>query len=93
MEDGGTRGEEIDLVALNSITGEAGFFETKWKNLSEREARGILKDLKRKAGLTGIPGSYFGLIGKRIEGKENLREEGYLVFDLEDFNEVREKES
>ncbi|WP_042700584.1 ATP-binding protein [Thermococcus sp. PK] len=85
------RGEEIDLVALNSITGEAGFFEAKWKNLSEREARGILKDLERKAELTGISGSHFGLIGKRVEGKENLREEGYIVFDLEDFNEVREK--
>ncbi|BAD85654.1 archaeal ATPase, fused to C-terminal DUF234 domain [Thermococcus kodakarensis KOD1] len=85
------KGEEIDLVALNSITGEAGFFEAKWKNLSEREARGILKDLERKAELTGIPGNYFGLIGKRIEGKESLREKGYLVFDLEDFNEVGEE--
>lgn len=59
--------------------------------MSEREARGILKDLERKAELTGIPGNYFGLIGKRIEGKESLREKGYLVFDLEDFNEVGEE--
>jgi hypothetical protein len=28
---------------------------------------------------------YFGIIGKNIEGKEKLREKGYLVFDLRDF--------
>ena len=26
----------------------------------------------------------YGIIAKKIEGKEKLREEGYLVFDLED---------
>jgi hypothetical protein len=27
---------------------------------------------------------YFGLIAKRLEGKERLIEEGYLCYDLED---------
>jgi hypothetical protein len=27
---------------------------------------------------------HFGLIGKRLEGKEDLVEEGYLCYDLED---------
>ncbi|WP_240910912.1 ATP-binding protein [Thermococcus sp. MV5] len=80
--------EEIDLVALNSITKEVGFFEAKWKDLSEREARGILKDLRRKATLTGMGGGHFGLIAKGVKGKESLREEDYLVFDLGDFKDV-----
>lgn len=85
------KGEEIDLVVFNSIIGEVGFFEVKWKNLSEREVRGILKDFERKVEFMGILGNYFGLIGKRIEGKESFREKGYFVFDFEDFNEVGEE--
>jgi hypothetical protein len=27
----------------------------------------------------------YGIIAKNVEGKEELREGGYLVFDLEDF--------
>ena len=31
---------------------------------------------------------YFGLIGKKILGKERLREEGWLVWDLEDIEKA-----
>ena len=28
---------------------------------------------------------YFGLVAKKVDGKEHLREKGFVVFDLEDF--------
>jgi len=82
------KGEEIDLVALNESDKKALFVEVKWKDLSEKEARGVLKDLKRKAGLVGLDGweKSYGLIAKSIGGKGRLREESYLIWDLEDFN-------
>jgi hypothetical protein len=29
--------------------------------------------------------AYFGLIAKKIEGKDGLRKKGFVVFDLDDF--------
>ena len=82
--------EEIDLVALNEMERKALFVEVKWKDLKEREARGILKDLERKAELVGLEGweKSFGLIAKSVEEKERLRDEGWLVWDLGDFNKL-----
>jgi len=81
------RGEEIDLVALNERERKALFVEVKWKNLSEREARGILRDLERKGELVGLDGweKSYGLIARRVEGKEELRAERYHVWDLSEF--------
>lgn len=63
------------------------FAEVKWKKLTLREARGILKDLERKSQLVNLKSEnyYFCLIAKSIDGKEELREENYLVYDLDDF--------
>ncbi|MDI3476367.1 MAG: uncharacterized protein PWQ95_2095 [Thermococcaceae archaeon] len=85
------KGEEIDLVALNEREKKAMFVEVKWKELGEREARGILRDLERKAELVGLEkwSKGYGLIAKRLEGKENLRQEGFLAWDLRDFEEVK----
>ncbi|ASJ01879.1 ArsR family transcriptional regulator [Thermococcus profundus] len=84
------KGEEIDIVALNERERKALFVEVKWKDLSEREARGILKGLERKAELVALEDwkKNYGLVAKRIEGKAELREEGFLVWDLEDFDEL-----
>ncbi|WP_099210047.1 ATP-binding protein [Thermococcus henrietii] len=84
------KGEEIDLVALNEREKRALFVEVKWKKLSEREARGILKDLERKAKLVGLEDweKSYGLVAKSVEGKEKLREEGFLVWDLKDFERI-----
>ncbi|WP_099209739.1 ATP-binding protein [Thermococcus henrietii] len=86
------KGEEIDLVALNERERKALFVEVKWKDLSEREARGILKDLERKAELVGLEGwrKSYGLVAKNVEGKEELKKEGWLVWDLGDFERLRE---
>ncbi|WP_297458692.1 ATP-binding protein [Thermococcus sp.] len=81
------KGEEIDVVALNERERKALFVEVKWKELSEREARGVLKDLERKSELVGLDGweKRYGLVAKKVEGKDELREEDWLVWDLEDF--------
>ncbi|EEB73759.1 archaeal ATPase, fused to C-terminal DUF234 domain protein [Thermococcus sp. AM4] len=81
------KGEEIDLVALKERGKNALFVEVKWKDLSEREARGILKDLERKAELVELEGwrKSYGLVARKVEGKEELRGEGFLVWDLDDF--------
>ncbi len=79
--------EEIDLVAINSLNGDAGFFEVKWRELTTREAERILKKLREKANRVNVSGErYHGIIAKRIDNKESLREEGYLAFDLGDFS-------
>ncbi|RLF81728.1 ATP-binding protein [Thermococci archaeon] len=82
--------EEIDLVALNDREKKALFVEVKWKDLKEREARRILKDLERKSELVGLEGwaKFYGLIARDVEGKETLREEGWLVWDLGDFERL-----
>lgn len=84
------RGEEIDLVALNERERKALFIEVKWKVLSEREARGILKDLKRKSRLVRLDGwdKIHGVVAKHIKGKENLRVEGWSAWDLKDFRDI-----
>lgn len=80
------KSEEIDLVALNEKEKKVLFVEVKWKELTIREIKRILTDLKRKSELVGLENyeKYFGIVAKRIKEKEAL-DEGYLVFDLEDF--------
>ncbi|MFH1126563.1 MAG: ATP-binding protein [archaeon] len=79
---------EIDIVTLNAQTNEMGFFECKYKSLKYDEAKKILDELIGKSSYvdwnTGKRREYFGLIAKKIENKDKLREMGYLVFDLED---------
>ena len=78
---------EIDLVAINSITGEVGFFEVKWRELSYGRAKRVLKALKEKSTHVKLETEklHYGLVARNIEKKEKLREEGFLVFDLKDF--------
>ena len=85
------KNEEIDLLALNEGEKKALFVEVKWKSLSEREARGILKDLERKAELVGLEGweEFYGLVAKEVGDKARLREGGFLVWNLEDFELIK----
>lgn len=84
------RNEEIDLLALNEREKKALLVEVKWKDLSEREARGILKSLERKSELVGLEGweHFYGLVAKEVKNKETLRGEGRLLWDLEDFEKL-----
>ena len=81
------KSEEIDLVALNEREKKALFVEVKWKSLNEREVRGILRDLERKAELVSLDDweKSYGLVAKAVEGREGLRNEGYSVWDMGDF--------
>ena len=80
------RDKEIDLVALNEGTKEMAFFEVKWSDLGIEEARRILTELEGKSKFVDWNKrerqEHFGLIAKRLEGKEKLKEEG--CYDLED---------
>jgi AAA+ ATPase superfamily predicted ATPase len=83
------KGEEIDLLELNEEQKEIAFFECKWQDMNRKRSGQILADLKCKAALVkwhnGERRELYGIIGKKIKGKNNLREKGYLVFDFEDF--------
>ncbi|AEC52308.1 hypothetical protein PNA2_1393 [Pyrococcus sp. NA2] len=87
------KNEEIDLVAMNKHEKSVLFVEVKWKELSENESRKILKRLMKKAQLVGLDNwkEYYGLIGKKIHGKKELRSEGWLVWDLEDFEALNQE--
>ncbi len=81
--------KEIDVAALNEDTKEIAFFECKWKDLSRGETLKIIEELKEKAGYVKWNNDerkeYFGVIAKRVEGRDALRRDGYLAFDLRDF--------
>ncbi|NIA03710.1 MAG: ATP-binding protein, partial [Nitrospirae bacterium] len=83
------KGEEIDVLALNEEKKEIAFFECKWQEVNSKRSELIIADIKRKAALVtwhnDERSELFGIIGKKINGKEKLRDMGYLVFDLEDF--------
>ncbi|MEA3254286.1 MAG: DUF234 domain-containing protein [Candidatus Altiarchaeota archaeon] len=75
---------EIDLVALgDEITG---FFEVKWGALGLRDSMRVLADLVEKSEYTGYRSkqSRYGLIAGEIRGKEKLRDEGFICYDLTD---------
>lgn len=78
------RDREIDLVASDGR--KTAFIECKWKNLSEREARVILKELVRKAQEVDSEKRTYGIVAIKIENKEELRRDGYYAFDLEDIS-------
>ena len=79
---------EIDIVGFDETAGAALFCECKWSSLTHRQARGVLVALQEKAGAVRWNNEEraerFALVAKRVEGKDELRQEGYLVCDLED---------
>ncbi|NYZ60106.1 ATP-binding protein [Candidatus Micrarchaeota archaeon] len=76
---------EIDLIG--AAGGRTYVFEFKWKDLDAKEAAGILKGLQEKATFVqGLPpGLAFGIVARKIRGKEKVRAAGHLAYDLEDF--------
>jgi len=66
------------------------FVEVKWRELDEKNGGRILRDLERKSGLAGLDGweKSYGLVAKKIAGREELEREGFLVWDLEDFEKL-----
>ncbi len=79
------KGEEIDIVAT-AEEGKVYALEVKWKDLTEGDARRLIAELDKK--VEREPFRKYnvteGILAKRIEGKEDLREKGFVVFDLND---------
>lgn len=80
---------EIDIVALNSDSKDILFVECKWKYLTLKQAGKILLDLQEMSKFVdwnnNVRKEHFGLIAKKITGKDKLRAKGFTVFDLDDF--------
>ncbi|MBI2135982.1 ATP-binding protein [Candidatus Woesearchaeota archaeon] len=82
--------DEIDILCLDETANdnkEALFIECKWKELDEKSALAIIEKLKEKSKLVALKRKkeYFGMIAKKLDGKERLRNAGYIVFDTRDF--------
>lgn len=79
--------KEIDIVAVDENKRDALFIECKWRELEEKEAEKILNELKEKSSFVAWKREkdYFGLIAKKIAGKERLRKAGFWAVDLKDF--------
>jgi len=79
--------KEIDIVAIDEEKLSATFFEVKWGSLSKGDCERILNDLKAKAPAFrwNREKENFGIIAKKVAQKEQLREKGHLIYDLNDF--------
>lgn len=79
--------DEIDIVAYHDQQGTIVFGECKWGTLSSGDVRKILANLHRKSRHVRhnrqLTPRYL-LIARTIEEKQNLRDEGYLLYDIED---------
>ncbi|MFA4647607.1 ATP-binding protein [Pyrococcus kukulkanii] len=77
------KGEEIDILALDKNV--AYLIEVKWSDLRERDAKKVLSSLKEKAKKVKFEGDIrLGLIARSVEKKDELKSEGFLVWDLSD---------
>ncbi len=80
--------QEIDLLALNEETREITYLEVKWSDLKLKKTRKILDELKEKSKLVKWNNKerkeHFGVIAKKIKGKEKLMKEGYICYDFDD---------
>ena len=84
---------EIDIVALNENTKDILFCECKWEN--KKTDAGVLEDLQKKSGFVNwYPGErkeYFAVISKAgftRRAEKFAEQEGFLLFDLGDFENV-----
>ena len=81
--------KEIDIVGLNENKKIAWFFECKWSKLSYNQSLQLIKKLKEKAELVQWLNDgrreYYGLVARKIENKKSLRDEGFLIYDLDDW--------
>jgi AAA+ ATPase superfamily predicted ATPase len=66
--------------------------ECKWTDLSQNEARVILKNLEEKSQIVRWKNenrkTIYALVGKKIAGKRDIRKSGYEVYDLSDIDRI-----
>jgi len=84
------KGEEIDIVGLNENKKEIAFFECKWSDISYNKSLKILERLKEKAELVQWLNDkrkeHYGLVARKIDNKKSLRDLGFLVYDLDNWD-------
>jgi AAA+ ATPase superfamily predicted ATPase len=79
---------EIDCIALDDESRSIIFCECKWQDLSAKEARTVLNNLVKKS--EGVRWhdedrkEEYCLVARKIAGKDRLKSDGFLVYDLED---------
>jgi len=79
------KGTEIDLVGVRK--GEVAFFEVKWRDMSCGDAIKVLRRLEEKAEAVELKGKRsYGLIARKIEGKDKLGDYAYDSSDLSEKN-------
>src|SRR3990172_5327334 len=78
---------EIDLLALDTKSRKTLAVEVKWSDLRYHKAKKMLADLVAKAQqIRESKENTLGLMAKKIEDKEKIRGEGFMVIDLQDID-------
>jgi AAA+ ATPase superfamily predicted ATPase len=80
-------GEEIDIIGCDIHSGTIIFGECKWGILTQNVSRKILESLEKKSSRVRhaqYTKEKFLIVARTVGGKEVLRREGYLAFDLDD---------
>jgi hypothetical protein len=87
------KNNEIDLIALDEEKQTATFLETKWSTLNKIDCERTLQNLKTKAQhfRWNRKKENYGIIAKKISQKNHLANQGYLAFDLTDFEPLLTK--
>lgn len=85
---------EIDIVGIESKSNRALAIEAKLTELNCQEARRLLFELGTKANqIHDVKECILGVMAKKVENKEKIRSEGFIVFDLQDMANLRRHES
>jgi AAA+ ATPase superfamily predicted ATPase len=76
---------------LNENSKDIMFVECKWQTLPADNTRRIFEDLKEKSKYVRWNNEerneYFAVVARKIESKSKLKDEGMIVFDLDDISE------
>ena len=84
---------------MNEAKKESVFFEFKWSELRRRECERIIAELKEKSGYVEWHKKerteQYGIVARHIEieDKKDLRNNGYLVYDLDDFEALMKRKA
>jgi len=84
------KNNEIDLIALDTEKRTATFIEAKWSNLNAKDCQRLLQNLKTKSqNFKWIhKKESYAIVAKHVFDKDQLKKQGLLIFDLEDFEQT-----
>jgi hypothetical protein len=80
---------EIDLLGLQRKSGKVLAVEVKWSDISYREAKTLILELEMKTKQVQFAKkAVVGVMAKKIDEKESLRNEGFFALDLQDIQKM-----